>query len=194
MLCKYFIPVYSLSFYFLNSRGNVTFSGRTNPGTVVKSMAISNNGKYGALHYGDSNHDFIRIINIPDQEAVDVALKTVQFTRSAISVNNTGLCSFLDTITLNLYDSQGEVLFSRAVPKKRIGLAKVHTERNFTTLSYGLQRGGAQFYIFDNNGSLLFSKRFSQKSFLSCSLSEKEEIITLEDRDSLCAYILEKGN
>ncbi len=180
------------SFHFINSGGKITFSARTKVGTAVKSLAVSDNGKFGAIHYGDPDHDFLKIVNIAEGKSSDVPVKTVQHTRSAISINNSGLCSFFDSKTLSFHEPDGDIVFSRDMPEKRIGLATLDTERELTVLSYGLKRGGAQFYVFQNDGTLIFAKRFRRKTFLSSKLDGK--FINSEGSGSLFSYSLEVGH
>ncbi len=178
------------SFHFVNSSGEVIYSGHAVQGAVVKSLAVSNSGEFGAVHYGDTEKDFIRIIQIKNGKIADVPLKSLQRTRAAISVNDKGETSFFDTNRILLMEADGDILFEKDVPAKRTGFARLNTGKNITVLSYGRQSGGAQLYIFRNDGTVIYSKTFSDESFLDSGFVSGDDFISLRGQDSLFAYSL----
>jgi len=178
------------SYYFLNDKGEIISEGMVKRGSVVKSLAISNNGKYGLVHYGDTDQDHIRVIDIVSQKKSDTQLSSVQRTRAALSVNDMGLSSFLDSSRIIFFDSDGDIIMEKNVPVKRMGFAKLKTSDSITVLSYGRNTGGAQFYLFKNDGVMLFSKRFSESSYLDCGISSDEKIVTLTGQSGFQGYEL----
>jgi len=173
-------------YYFVDGQGMIINSGRVPVKNSVKATKISNNGKFGFIHYGTAAKDWVRIININRNKSYDSALDNVHVVRTAMHISDTGDGAFFDNDKILLFDKGCDLKFKLDVPKKKAGFSTLSFENGIYALAYTKSTGESQLVVFKNNGDLFYAKDFSNESFLSGTISDS--LIFLRGSDNLIAY------
>jgi len=84
------------SYYIIDPRGALTFYGMTPKGTMVKGLAVSGNGSYCAVHYGDTRKDHLRVIEIGSGDHDEVELAHAHPVKTAMHIGGDGYCTIID--------------------------------------------------------------------------------------------------
>ena len=64
--------------------------------TMVKGLAVSGNGSFGAVHYGDSRKDNVRVFGIESEHHGEAELAHAHPVRTSLHVNGGGFCTIID--------------------------------------------------------------------------------------------------
>lgn len=158
------------SFYAIDNRGTIIYSGVIANNPPIKGMAISSTGNYLAVHHGGNGHDSIRVIGIRDTESYTVHLKHNHVTKTAIHVTSDGTLTVIDNNRILIFDGDGDIRNSLAIPAKRPGHSTIAYTNGLYVASYTKKTGEALFVTFRNDG-VLYSVEFPEEPFLDCSIN-----------------------
>jgi hypothetical protein len=159
------------TFSFIGSNGQVIYSGRVPDGAAVKSIAVSSNGKFGAVHGGDHQSDSLHVINIADDKSRKTDIGTKHITTTALHVDDNGNAVLIDKKRIASWSSGGSLNFEIAVPEKRDGFASLSVKDGRVLAGYTDVKGSSRVYLINTKGEVLLSKDFSNESFMDVSLS-----------------------
>jgi hypothetical protein len=176
------------SYYFIDARGKIMRYGMTPKGTMVKGLAVSGNGSYGAVHYGDSRKDTVRIIEIGSGDSDEVDLAHAHPVKTSLYVNGDGYCTIIDTDRVLNVSSSGSVKLNIAIPPKREGHSSISYFNGVYAASYTMQTGASKLLLFREDGVMLFSREFPAESFLDSSM--KDGLLFLRGSDNVFCYSL----
>ena len=174
------------SYCFISQDGSVINTGRVPAGNAVKGTRVSNNGKFGFIHYGNTAKDGVRIVDLVKNRCEDSAIGNVHVVKTAMNISDTGYGAIFDDDKVLLYDDDCDLQFKLNVPKKRAGYSTLSLENGIYTLGYTKNSGGSQLVVFWKNGEIFYAKEYPGESFLSGSI--KNRLIFLRGSDNLFAY------
>ena len=174
------------SYHFINQYGIVINSGRSPLGTVVKGVRISNNGRYGFVHYGNTKKDSVRIVEIEDNDYEDSEIGNVHTVKTAMNISDEGYGAIFDDDKVLVYDDDCDLQLKLSVPKKRAGFSTLEIEDGIYVLGYTKVTGESQVIVFRPGGDIFYAKEYPGESFLSSSI--KDRLIFLRGSDNLFAY------
>ncbi len=174
------------SYHFINKDGIVIHSGMAPAGSAVKGIKISNNGRFGFVHYGNTVKDGVRVVNIEDNDFEDSAVENVHYVKTAMNVSDEGCAVFFDNDKVLVYDDDCDIRFRLSVPKKRPGYSTLSMENGIYVLGYTKSTGESQLVVFRNNGEVFYTKEYPGESFLSSTI--RNRLIFSRGSDNLFAY------
>lgn len=174
------------SYYAVDKNGKIILSGTTPSGTMVKGMAISSNGAFAVIHYGDTEKDFIKIIHIQESEYKNIRLSNVHPVKTSIYINNNGYVTIIDIDNIFHISNNGKIEYNIKIPAKRYGFSAISYNKGLYSVSYSKTDGGSKLILFKENGTILLSKEFRAESFLQSVI--KKNVIFLRGSDNLYCY------
>lgn len=157
------------NYYLFDEKGNISHSGNTG-GAMIKSMAISQNGNFLALHYGWGNSDRLRLIDVARNVFREKNLHTAHKARMPLHVRNDGFCAFIDAGNITVVSRRVSVQFEIKLPAPREGHAAIDFKNDVYTITYPGEKGGSNFYIIRKTGEVIFAKTFENEAFLDCAI------------------------
>ncbi len=174
------------SYHFVNQDGVVINSGSSPAGSSVKGIKVSSNGKFGFVHYGTISKDFVRVVDIADNDYDDSEIQSVHTVRTALNISDEGYGAIFDNDKVLLFDDDCDLQFKVNVPKKRAGFSTLAFDGGIYALGYTKNTGESQLVVFRDNGRIFYAKEYPGESFLSSSI--KDSLIFLRGSDNLFAY------
>ncbi|MBN1531679.1 MAG: hypothetical protein JXA20_03370 [Spirochaetes bacterium] len=174
------------SYHFIGEKGNVLYSGRVRAGNVVKSIAVSPSGTFGAVHYGSPAKDCVDIIGITDRRVRTMPLSKVHLARTAINAGDDGRVAVLDRDAVVVADDDGDVLFSLKVRPVRTGYAGIQRADRLYGVHYTMTDGEAAFLLFTDDGKVVMDREFTSETYLQCMM--RPGLILLRGSDGLYCY------
>ncbi len=176
------------SYHVLDNRGKVTVNGTVPEGFIVKGCAVSSNGLFAVIHYGNPEKDFLRIINC-EKDVFDTAeLDQVHPVKSTIHVNGRGDPMVFERDFLKLFSRTGRMKFRLEIYEKRPGYASLTEQDGIYAAGYTGTDGIGRFMLVKSDGSVLSSRPFSPESFIKAVI--KKDIVFLRGSDNLYCYRL----
>ncbi len=157
------------NYYLFDEKGNIVHSGNTG-GAMIKSMAISQNGHFLALHSGWGNSDRIRLIDIARNTFREKNLRSVHHTRMPLHIRDDGSCAYIDAGKITVVNRRASMQFEIDIPMPREGHASIDFKNDVYTIAYPLEKGGSNFFIIRKTGEVLFVKKFEHEEFLDCAM------------------------
>ncbi len=174
------------TFYFVDSSGKILAKGRAPEGSIVKGVAVSGNGRFGAVHYGNNRKDCLRIVTTESGDYDDCCLSRVHHSKTSLHLDDEGFCTILDGNRLIRVSPSGRVKLNLAVPATRPGHSSVRCGGGVCAASFVTESGTPMALLFREDGTVLFSKRFPSESFLDASL--QGGLLLLRGSDHLFCY------
>ncbi len=174
------------NYYFINDRGRIINKGKVPGGNIIKSIALSRNSNFAAVHYGNTEFDFVRIIDIGKKKYFHAKLRRSHKVKTAIFVTNRGLTSIIDYDNLLGLSSDGNILFRIVIPPMREGFAKISYNGNIFAAAYTIEKGPAKLLVFREKGDIIFSKEYQSEKFLDPDFNEN--LLFLRGSRSLFCY------
>ena len=178
------------SYHIINASGRVINQGSAPEGAMVKGIAESGNGRYAALHYGNSQKDNVRIIEISSGDHNDVALNHIHAVKTTLHITDDGYCTIFDVDKILYITDSGKIKYGITIPKKRPGHSAISFRKGIYAASYTTQNGSSMLYIFKENGVVLFSKEFPAESFLDAVI--KSDLVFLRGSNNLFCYSINR--
>jgi len=179
------------SYYIIRGNGEIIASGITDNGTMIKGLAISDDGSYAGIHYGSSEKDRLIVLSLGEKEQKTSRvydLPAAHVVKTAMYMSTQGLLVFLDIESLLILGSNGKLRERLAVPAKRNGQSDIHGGDGFFTLCYTMRSGESLFAVFQKDGTVLYKRVFPGESFLSSYI--QGGFILLRGSDNLYCYNL----
>ncbi len=174
------------SYYYTGDSGQIINAGRAPSGNIVKSIVVSSGGNYGTVHYGTTDKDTLRIVNIESGDFEEVSLLSVHNVKTSMHVSNKGEVLFFDMDYLLFADNDGDIISKIKVPEKRPGHSSISMGKGFYSVTYTRTTGDSFFIILNDRGDIFYSKEFPGESFLHCMAEESS--ILLRGSNSLFSY------
>ncbi len=157
------------NYYLFDEKGNIAHSGNTG-GAMIKSMAISQNGSFLAVHYGWGNSDHLRLIDIARKTFAEKKLLSVHHARIPLHMRNDGCCTFIDAGKITAVSRRASIQFEIQIPLPREGHASIDYTNDIYAIAYPLEKGGSTFFIVRKTGEVIFAKTFENEAFLDCAM------------------------
>lgn len=176
------------SYYFINQAGSVINRGNAPAGNAIKGIRISSNGKYGFIHYGNTQKDYVRVVDIADNKYDDDAMENVHAMKTSMHISDDGYAAIFDNDKVLIYDDDCDIQHKVNVPKKRAGFSSLTMQKGVYALGYTKSTGESQLVVFLKSGRIFYAKEYPDESFLNCIINDK--LIFLRGSDSLFAYSL----
>lgn len=180
------------SYYFINGRGEIIHFGITPDGKIVKGIAVSSNGFFGSVHYGDTDKDHLLMIDLAKGRTRDFTLDHVHVVKTSLLVTHSGESVFFDMNRIIALNSSGRLRFKIDVPEKRGGFSALSSHNGIWSLSYTGSDGLCRFIIFRDDGNIFYSADFSDESFLDSEVIN--DYIFLRGSKSLSVYSYLRGD
>jgi len=177
------------TYAFINSQGKIFFRGREKTFTI-KGTAISSNGLFATVHYGNTDLDYLKIIDFKNKKSSTYNLKENFTTKTSIQIRNNGSTLFLNKNKITCYSPDEKIIFSKKIPEKKDGQSNISYANGLYAVSYISIKSNTLLFILDKQGKLIFSKRFSSDSFIYAEF--KENFLFVKGSDNLYCYTLRK--
>lgn len=159
------------SYSIISHKGTVIRSGLAPAGTLVKNIALSKNGGFAAVHFGNEKGDGIRIIDLSGGRERDARLERVHLAKTALSIDNRGRTAVLDFNRITIFSKRGKTVVLVSVPQAKPGMSSIVTDGELYAAAYSNARGEAQLVIFRADGTVLLSKGFPLEPYLDARLT-----------------------
>ncbi len=173
------------SYYLLSDKGEILNNGHTPADSPVKGLAVSNNGNFSVVHYGNNKGDFLRLININGGKSYTIPLKNIHFTKTAISVTDKGNIAVIDYDRI-IITRNNKIKTVLKIPPKTPGQSSIDFTGNLLSAGYTGTDGKTNFLIYLSDGTLLFHKVFNTESYIESRICEN--IIFLRGTANLFCY------
>jgi hypothetical protein len=173
-------------YYFIDKDGKVLRSGRLPDNSLVKSIAISPNGRYAAVHFGNERGDGIMIMRLDSETQHLCPLKRVHLTRTALHIADSGTVSVLDHNSIHMISRRGKITASIKVPPAKPGAASIVSAGRLYAAGYTGTEGAPRFLLYRDDGTVLYGRDFPAESFLEAAV--EEDLILLRGSRSLYCY------
>ncbi|MCL2025331.1 MAG: hypothetical protein FWG92_00815 [Leptospirales bacterium] len=157
-------------------------------GGIVKSMAISNNGHFVAVHGGDTKSDHIQIFHAENGRTYKYPLAYAHISKTALYISDDGHLVVLDKDRLLFLNKKAGLDFSIAIDEKRDGHASIKENNLAYAVGYTTKRGISKFLLITKKGKIIFKRDFPGESFLDITVDDA--LIFLRGSDNLYCYSL----
>lgn len=174
------------TYYFLDEKGNIVMSGQTQPGFIVKGVAVSNNGMFGCVHFGNTDRDGLRIINREKNKSTDLQVKGIHVMKTAMHIRDDGVVLFLDQKGIQCLSRRGGTRFFLDMPEKRPGQSSISFGNGLYAVAYTDSTGRSRAYFLNTDGEILYGREFAAETFLSSCI--RGEYIFLRGSEHLYGY------
>lgn len=174
------------SYYFLDPKGRMIHYGMTPKGTMVKGLAVGRDGSHGAVHYGSTGKDRLRVVNIASDDYDEVDLAHAHAVKTSLHVNGDGFCTVIDNDRILQVSPSGSVKMDIAVPAKREGHSSISHYGGLYAVSYTMKTGPSRLLLFRDDGVMLVTKDFPAESFLDATL--RDGLLFLRGSDNVFCY------
>ena len=174
------------TYYFVDEKGNVIMSGQAQTGFVVKGLAVSNNGMFACVHFGNIDRDCLRILNREKNKFTDLQVKGIHIMRTALHVREDGVVLFLDQNCIQCLSKRGGTRFLIDIPEKRPGQSSISFGNGLYVVAYTDSTGKSRSIFFNMDGEILYNREFTAETFLSSSI--RGEYIFLRGSEHLYGY------
>jgi hypothetical protein len=174
------------NYYLIDEKGALRASGIVPEKNIVKSIGVSGNGMFFAVHYGGTKEDSVRLQNIEKNRFYEMKIRGVHPSKTALYVTDSGRLCFLDYDRIILADSDCDIDFELTIPAKRDGHSRIAYYDGIYVASFGIAGGGAQFVVFREDGTVLISQKLPEESFLDSFISG--HVIYLRGSKNLYCY------
>lgn len=176
------------SFYFLNATGKITHKGKTPGNALVKTTGISSNAQYGAVHAGSpgKDGDVLLLLDIEDEDSFTTPVKGISRARASMAVNDDGTAAFLGMSHIYFLNINSEKHKPVKIPERREGHSSIQYSDNLYIITYTEKNGTSRFYIFHENGDVLFTRVYPDEPFMDVMV--RGQSILLRGSDSLYCY------
>lgn len=158
-------------FYVISDRGAIIYRGSVPAGSIVKSIALSDNALRCAVHYGDGAKDGIMTVNIPKNKSYAFTLPNIHQTRTAVHISDEGEASIINVSRVLFFTIKGKVIADIPIDRQKPGHAAIHREKNLYLLSYRAEAGGSALIAADDEGNIVFRKSFPSETALDCGFT-----------------------
>lgn len=158
------------TYYFLGSRGEVLLSGKTDEKAPVKSIAFSENLKYGAVHYGDTSKDSISFIDIEKNKKESFQLKQYHVSKTALFVTNEGMIYVISGSYVYMSEKGDDPKLIEIAPQY-VGYSKISRKNNWMALTYRSEKNSI--LMINNDNEVVLKKAFSEEPSLDCFVTDK---------------------
>ena len=176
------------SFKAVDPDGSLIANSVVSSGGMVKSMAISDNGRFVAVHGGDIKGDHIEIFHTEKGRAYEHSLAHTHISKTALHISNDGRLAVLDKGTLIFFDKNARLDFSVPIDEKRDGHASIKENDLAYAVGYTIKQGISRFLIITKKGKTIYKRDFPGESFLDVTVDGS--LIFLRGSDSLYCYSL----
>ncbi len=174
------------TYFFLDEKGCIVMSGRVPGDSVVKGLAISNNGMFACVHSGNTGRDDLRIINREKNKYTDLSVRGIHVMKTAINVSDDGTVLFLDTNSVLCLSKKGGTRFRLDIPEKRPGYSSISFNDPLYVVAYTDKTGRSNALFISRDGEMLYTREFAGEAFLSSSI--RGEYIFLRGSEHLYGY------
>jgi len=176
------------TYYFLNKEGEIVYKGVTPDSSIVKTVSINSNGKYGAVLYGSSGegNDKLLLVNIHKDDSFTVPVKGTSRARASISINGKGTALFLGMTHLYLVQIPREKHRPIDIPDRREGHNSIQYADGVFSISYTDRKGTSRFYVVHEDGNVLYARAFPEEPYIDIIMRDRS--ILLRGPDTLYCY------
>jgi hypothetical protein len=154
------------SYAVVSKTGEITAEGRTPDNAPVKSVALSDDGTYAAMHCGGEKGDRVIIINTIKHSEKIAKLTRTHVARIGMHITPEGRLAVIDGGRIALFTRRGNPDFMLEIPREKAGIASIAHAGDVYAVSYPRADGDAQFVVFTDEGDVLLSKACAGESFL----------------------------
>ena len=174
------------TYCFVDSSGKVLAKGRAPEGSLVKGIAVSGTGRYGAVHYGNNRKDVLRIVAAESGEYDECGLSQVHHSKTSLHVDDRGFCAVIDGNRLVRVSPSGRIKLDLGIPAVRPGHSSLRLDGGVYAATFVTAKGMPMALLFREDGSVIFSREYPSESFLDASL--ENGLLLLRGSERLFCY------
>ena len=176
------------SYQAVGPSGSLIANSVVSGGGIVKSMAISDNGRFIAVHGGDTKSDHVEIFHTENGRVHKYPLAYPHISKTALYISDDGQLVALDKNRLLFLNKKAGLDFSITIDEKRDGHASIK-ENNFAyAVGYTTRQGMSKFLLITKKGKTIYKRDFPGESFLDIAVDDA--LIFLRGSDNLYCYSL----
>ncbi len=153
------------SYYALDSKGEILFSGNCEKDLSVKTTGLSSNGKFIIAHCGSTVSDSLVINDLEKQKNYRIALNDRHLTKTAVCINDDGIFSAINEDKILVSSSGSKKVMSIDIPKQIPGECSISFQNNLFFAVFRTESGSAV-YVYDKSGKVIFNKIFQGELFM----------------------------
>ena len=172
------------SYYVLDEKGDIINNGTTPGSSIIKGMTISSNGNFAVVHYGNTEGDFLRVVNTANDKHYTLKLDNIHLTKTGLNVSDEGIYAAIDYDRI-IICRKDEIRTIIKIPAKSPGLSSLHFANNIYFASY-MSNTQANFMAFLENGTFLFRKNLAEEAFIESNIYRN--MILLRGSGNLYCY------
>ena len=154
------------TYYILNKSGKVISGNNVKQESVIKGISISGNGNYAAVHYGNNRKDYIRLIDIQENDYYTIPLKNIHHSKTALDISDEGRVSVIDHDRILITDEEGNIESLIKIPPKNHGTSSIDCAGGLYSASYTGADGISRFLVFKSDGDIILVKEFPGETFI----------------------------
>ncbi len=173
-------------YYIIGKNGGVLTAGSVPELCIVKNIALSPDGAYAAVHFGDEKADSLMLLNTQKNKRHFAKLGRVHVTKTALSVTDDGTSAVIDYDRILLLTRKGKTARTFDIPPARDGASSITHTAGLYAAGYTRTTGEAQFLLFTDDGTVVYRKAFPEESFLDAKMSGN--LILLRGSQNLYCY------
>ncbi len=174
------------SYHVIAPTGKVIRSGRAPRGMMVKSITVSDDGSFAAIHMGDTTRDGLRIVDTASGDSGEAALKNVHTSKTSLHVNEKGRAVIQDIDAIRCFKKNGSLAYSINVPHRRPGMSSISHYSGIYASCYARVTGSGQLVLFDADGKVLLMREYPAETYLDGSIDGG--LMLLRGSDNLYCY------
>lgn len=157
------------TYYRLDGKGEPLCQGIVPGRQVVKTIHAAPGGR-ALVHYGGTENDGLILDTCDEGETRQVDLESVQHTRTALKMLESGLVLFMDREGIRGFTKELKPLFSHSLERSE-GHASFDGNSRMVTATWRNSRGEGEMLLMDVEGTPFFRHAFAGESFLDGSMS-----------------------
>ena len=175
-------------FYFLNEKGSVIYHGSIKNRGIVKGISISSNGRYGVVVSGNIKNDSLTVFDFKDNTIDTVGVGKATKTKNTVYISNIGDSYLLKDNFVYRFDSDGDLNLKIGIDRAKEGYGKFISIGNLMAISYPIKGVDSRVMIFNYEGEILFSKKFTKIPYLD--IKKMDAMVIVRGTQDLFAYNL----
>ena len=182
------VGFYDGNYYFISDTGTIFHTGKSPANMMVKNIAVSSNGKYGAVHSGNEAEDVVALINFEKKSTKRIKLNDVYRTKLPLNVNDNGEITLIELDYIVGYKQNLKPKFKIKIDERRDGQYSIRFGKGFTSLTFISKEGAPENILLTDEGTVLVYKAYPNEAYLVTHLSQYS--ILLRGSENLFGYTL----
>lgn len=173
------------SYYVLGSKGGILYKDSVPSGNMVKTIAVSSNGSFVAVHYGNTGSDKVRIADVESKKHHTLNLADNHIAKTAMHIAEDTFV-IIDNNRILFTDLDADIENIVNITPKKPGTASIESSNDIYAVTYTDINGQSRFILFNDERVQIYGINLPDEQYLECSI--KDFIILLRGSNNLYCY------